>query len=164
VAYIDYVNVPPPAAGSHDLRLEQSDDSLRERVVIGAAGAADPSLRINLGKPIRVSDRQVLAAAIAMVDRALRHLSCPKRLLERIENQTGRHEAGNPPGNDAASEYVDHESDEDQARRGGCIGKVRHPQLVRPDCRELSRDQVARTIGCVVRDHRPDALATSNAL
>src|SRR5690606_39796392 len=57
---------------------------------------------------VRVADRQVLAAAVGMVDQGL--LAGPARphgLLERVEHELGLLRRAGPPADDSPGEHVD---------------------------------------------------------
>lgn len=50
-----------------DLGLEQADDALGQGVVVGISDTADGCVDAGLGQPLGVLDRQVLAAADALL-------------------------------------------------------------------------------------------------
>ena len=54
------LEVPPRTAAVNDFRLEQTDDGLGQRVVVGIADAAHRGLRTGLGQALGVPDRQIL--------------------------------------------------------------------------------------------------------
>ncbi len=64
----DLTNGLPGSEGLDELGLEQADDAFGEGVVIGIPDAPDRGVDAGLGEPLGVSDRQVLAAAVAVVD------------------------------------------------------------------------------------------------
>ena len=68
---LDLVGVAPRAAAADDLGFEQADDALGQRIVVRISDAADGAFEPRLGEPVGVADRQVLGAAVAMVDEAL---------------------------------------------------------------------------------------------
>jgi hypothetical protein len=53
-----------------DLGLEQADHRFGERVVVGISDPADRRLDTRLGEPLAVFNRDVLDAAIGMMDEA----------------------------------------------------------------------------------------------
>jgi len=57
---LDGIEGAPRSARVDHLGLEQADDRLGERVVVGVADAADRRLDTGLGQPLGVADRQVL--------------------------------------------------------------------------------------------------------
>ena len=55
-------NAAPGTAATDDFRLEQTDDGLGERVVVGVADAAHRGLDSSLEQAFGVADRDVLPA------------------------------------------------------------------------------------------------------
>ncbi len=103
---------------------------LGERVVVAVADAADRGLDAGLGEALGVADRDVLHAAVAVVDEAaaLHGAAVVQRLLQGIEDEAGMGRARYPPADDAPGEGVDDEGDVDEALPGRDVGEVRHPQ------------------------------------
>ena len=60
------------------LGLVEADDRLGQGVVVGVAAAADRGLDAGLGEALGVADREVLDAAVAVVDEAV-ETSPPRR-------------------------------------------------------------------------------------
>ena len=56
---LDGIECAPRSARVDHFGLEQADDGLGERVVVGVADAADRGLDAGLGQPLGVADRQV---------------------------------------------------------------------------------------------------------
>jgi hypothetical protein len=67
---LDSLHVAPRAASADHLGLEQADDALRERVVTGIADAADGGLDTGLAQALCASNRNLLAAPVAVVNEA----------------------------------------------------------------------------------------------
>ena len=65
----DFEAAPRPAA-AYDLGLEESDHRLSERVVIAVADATDRRLDPGLSEALGVLDRDILRAAVAVLDQA----------------------------------------------------------------------------------------------
>jgi hypothetical protein len=65
---LDGVDALPGAATPDDLRLVQADHGLGQRVVTRIASAPDRRPDAGGGQPLRVANRQVLHAAIAVVN------------------------------------------------------------------------------------------------
>src|SRR5207253_9542218 len=141
------VEIAPWTAAMDELRLEQPNDRLGHGVVVGIADTAHRGLRTELSQALRVADRKVLAAAVAVVHHAMDSRTRPDRLLQSIENQLGVHRARRTPADDAAREHVDREGHVPEAGPGGDVGEVRDPQLVRPACMELPIDVIERSHG-----------------
>ena len=82
--------VPRPAPTDH-LGLEQADHCLGKGVVIGIADAADRGFDACFGKPLGVADRDILAAAIAVMHEpvSIKWTPLVERLFERIEYKAG---------------------------------------------------------------------------
>src|SRR4029077_15828171 len=76
---LDGVKSPPRTAVTDDLRLEQADDRFGECVVVRVAHAAPRRLRTGLGQALGVPDRQILAAAIAVMYHAVDSRARPDR-------------------------------------------------------------------------------------
>jgi hypothetical protein len=66
--------------------LEERDHRLRQRVVIRVPATSDPLDAAGLGDLLGVADRQILRAAIAVMDEVVQiaFLARPDRLLERV--------------------------------------------------------------------------------
>ena len=96
-------------------------DGLGERVVVTIADAANGRLNAGFGQAFGVFDRDILAAAITMVDEAA-PMSRPaliQSLLKSIEHKTGMGGAADPPADDVSGENIDDESDINKALPGG---------------------------------------------
>ena len=77
------------AAAMDDLGLEQADHRLGEGVVIGIPDTADRRFDTGLGETLAVFDRDVLNAAVGMMDQAaIERPASMKRLLQCIEDET----------------------------------------------------------------------------
>ena len=73
-----------------DLGLVEAVDGLGQGVVIAVADTADRRLDAGLGEALGVLDRQVLAAAIAVMDEAAADWPAfVDRLLQGIEDEAG---------------------------------------------------------------------------
>jgi transposase InsO family protein len=64
---VDRFEVSPRSALVNDFRLEKTDDGFGERIVVRIADAAHRRLRTCLRQTLGVADRQILAAAIAVM-------------------------------------------------------------------------------------------------
>ena len=65
---LDLANRFPRPEELDDLGLEQTDCAFGQSIVIGIPDAAHRGVDPGFGQPLGVSDRQVLAAPITMVD------------------------------------------------------------------------------------------------
>src|ERR1700738_4090790 len=90
----------PWATVVNDFGLEEADDGFRQRVVVGIAHTSHRWLRTRLGQALGVPDRQILAAAIAVMHHTLDARARPNCLLQCIENQLGVHRARYAPSDD----------------------------------------------------------------
>jgi hypothetical protein len=74
-------------------------------------GAADRRLDAGLGQSLRVPDRQVLHAPIAVMHQRLRREdgAIVERLLQRIESQVATQRRRRPPADDPTRKHVDDE-------------------------------------------------------
>src|SRR5207244_3974599 len=64
---LEAVETAPRAAVTHQLGLVETDHALDERVVIRITAGPDRGDRAVLGQPLRVADREVLHASVAVV-------------------------------------------------------------------------------------------------
>lgn len=90
----------PGSASMDDLGLVEAVDCLGQSVVVAVADAADRWLDPGLGKPFAVSDRDVLATAIGVMDEtaAARRSAIMECLFERIEQTSAIDNVdGSPP-------------------------------------------------------------------
>src|SRR5215207_6192167 len=114
------------------LRLEQADGCLGQRVIEAVPDGADGGSGADLVQPAGVGDRGVLAAGIAVADHPVEvdAASGPRGHVQRVDHQRGVHGAGRLPADDAAGEHVHDERDVDDPRPRRAVGEVRHPLLV----------------------------------
>src|SRR5512134_2369806 len=100
-----------------------------------------------IGKPFGIADRDILHAAIAVVDETALVHGAPvvKRLLERIQDEVRPRRTRHAPADDAPGERIDHEGDVDEAGPGRDVGEVRYPEHVRLRCPEPPVDPVKWT-------------------
>ena len=78
----DIVKFTPGAAAVNDLGRVQPDDGFGERVVVGVADAADRRLDARLRQALRITNREILATPVAVMDPPLTseraHKACSK--------------------------------------------------------------------------------------
>jgi len=134
-------------------------------IVVAVADAADRGLDAGIRKPFGIADRDILHAAIAVVDETAFVHGTPvvKRLLERIQDEVRPCRTRHAPADDAPGERIDHEGDVDEAGPGRDVGEVRYPEHVRLRCPELPVDPVERTWRRWIADRGPDSLAANGA-
>ena len=96
---------------------EEADDAFSQGVVVTVTDAADRGVDAGVSEPLGVSDRQVLAAAIAVMDQlvSLGRRSLADGLVQCIQDETSRHRGRDTPANDLAGENVDDEGHVDHA-------------------------------------------------
>ena len=139
-------------------------DRFGQGVVVAIADAADRRYEAGLAETLRVLDRDVLHAAIRVVDEtAADRPAFLQGLLQRIEHEAGMRRARRAPADDPAGVSVDDEGHVDEACPGCDVGEVRHPQRVRPRCAELAIDVVEWTGGGFVADGGAHRLAADDA-
>lgn len=99
-----------------NLGLVKTVDRLRQGVVIAVANTPDGWLDPGLGKALGILDRDILAAAVAVVDQAATVDGSPivDRLLQGIQHETGVRRPAHPPAHDIAGVNVDHEGHVDE--------------------------------------------------
>ncbi len=174
---LDGLEGAPRPAPVDDLGLVEPVDGLCQRIVIAVADAADRGLDAGLGQALGVLDRDVLAAAIGVMDKAGSFDRPPlmESLLEGVEHEAGMHRAAGPPAGacpraggarpgDAAGKDVDDEGDVDEAGPGGDVCEVGDPEPVRRRGPERGIDPVERASGCLVAHRGADRLAPDRAL
>lgn len=61
------IDVTPWAAMANDLGLEEPDNTFRQGVIVGIPGSAYRRFYADLRQAIRVSDREILAAPVAVI-------------------------------------------------------------------------------------------------
>jgi hypothetical protein len=101
-------------------RLVKAIDGFGQSVVIAVADTADRGLDARFGEAFGVLDRDVLAAAIGVMDEtaAVRRSAIVEGLPARIEDEPGMGRAACPPTDDPPCERVDDERDVDEPRPG----------------------------------------------
>src|SRR5579863_1133046 len=163
---LDRLDVAPGAAPVDDLGFVKTIDRLGEGVVVAVADAADRRLQPGFDQPFGVFDRNVLHAAIAVVNQAAAsdRPTLVERLLQRIEHETGVGRTRDAPAHDPPGESIDDEGDVDEALPSRDEGKVRDPERVRPGRLELAVHLVERTGGRTIADRRLGRLAANRAL
>ena len=108
-----------------DLGVVGTIDGLGQSVVVAVADAAGRWFDPGFPEALAILDRNVLAAAVTVVDKAA-SMAWPTimdRSLERIHHETGVCGSVYPSPQDGAGLYIDHERDIDEARPGHDIGK-----------------------------------------
>src|SRR5262245_50262609 len=148
----------------NDLGLEQSDDRLGQRVVIRVADAADRWLDARLFQALSVTNREILAAPVAVMNYSLGVRASPQSLLKRIQDQFSAHRASDAPTDDAARKHIDDESHVDEPRPGRDVREIGDPELIRPHGGELALDQICRIIRLVSADRGSALTPTHNPL
>src|SRR5690625_4429140 len=94
-------NSPPGSQVVDDLGLVEPDDRLGESIVVAVALAADRGSHAGLSEPLRVANREILRAAVAMYYQAPVPLPSVQRLLQRVQHQVAVQAAAHPPPDDA---------------------------------------------------------------
>ena len=146
---LDGLQVSPRAFPLNHLRLEEPDHGFRKGIVIGIAPAAhrrrDPGLR----QPLRVAHRQVLRAAVAVMDELGEAVPTAviNRLFQGIQDEIGAQRRRDPPADDVPSEDIDDEGDVHEAPPGRHVGEIGHPELIGADRDEVAIDEVGRALG-----------------
>ena len=97
---LDVLDVAPRTAAADDFGLEQADDGLGQGVVVRVADTAHRGLDTRLEESFRVTDREVLHAAIAVVDEPVALRSRLQSLLEGIQRQVAAQGSSSAPAHD----------------------------------------------------------------
>ncbi len=66
-----------------DFGFVKTDDCLRQCVIVGISDYADRSADICVCQSLRIMDREILAASVAVVDELSAVLASPQRLFKR---------------------------------------------------------------------------------
>jgi len=123
-----------PGLSVDHLDLVDAVDGLGQSIVVNVPDAAHLGLDARFAEPLGVADRQVVAAAVAVMGQAVGLGGRPARLeglLEGVEHERGMCRAGDLPADDATRVGVDDEGDVDEALPKGDVDQVRDPQPVR---------------------------------
>lgn len=139
---LDRFEMTPRPAPADDFGLEQPDDGLGQGVVVRTAHTPNRRRDAGVGQPVAVAHRQILHAAVGMLNQASGRLPGMYRLLKRIEYQTRIRCARCTPADNAASEHVDDECDIDKALPYRHIREIRNPELVGRIRRKVSADMI----------------------
>lgn len=115
-----------------ELGFVEAVAGLCEGVVIGIADAADRRFDAGLRQAFGVLDRQILAAAIAVMDQAaaVDGATVMDRLLQGVEYEGGVGRPTDTSAHDVAGVDVDYEGHIDEARPGRDVGEIRDPEPV----------------------------------
>ena len=79
--------VAPGTSRSDDLGFEESDNRFGQRVVVGVTDAAHRGLDAGFGETLGVVDRDVLYAAVAVMDKPVVLRACVQGLFQGIQCQ-----------------------------------------------------------------------------
>jgi hypothetical protein len=93
-------------------------------------------------KALRVPDRDVLAAAITVMDEAIARSAVQQRLLKSVKHEPRVCTRVDAQAQGAAYEGVDKIRRVDESRPRGHVGEVGHPQYIRARCLKLPFDAV----------------------
>ena len=91
-------------------------------------------------------------------------LSVMKRLLQRIQDETGMSCSADSPANNPAGKDINDEGHINKTPPGGNISEIRDPKKVGSWREELAINMIARTRNGFVRKRRSHRLAANNAL
>ena len=88
---LDGLEVAPRASSMDDFSFVETVDRFGESVVVRIADAADGRFDSGFGEPLGVFDRNILGAAIAMMDEAagVGRPSVMERLFEGVQDEVG---------------------------------------------------------------------------
>src|SRR4030095_6733043 len=81
---LDLVEMTPGTTVMNDLGLKQSDDRLSEGIVVRVADAAHRWFDACLRQALRITNRQILTAPVAVVHHAFGSGARPQSLLQGI--------------------------------------------------------------------------------
>ena len=117
---LDGFEAAPRSSPVDHLGFVEVVDRLGQSVVVTVANAADRGLDPGLGEALGVLDRHALRSAIAVVNPAatMNRPAILKRLLERIQHETGMCRPAGAPADDPAGIGIDDEACPERSRRG----------------------------------------------
>jgi len=144
-----YILKPAPGAlAVNHLRLEEADDRLGQCVVVAIALAAYGRFDPGLGKPLGVTDGEVLNPTVAMMYEPLISLLLPLAdgLLEGIKGEVAPERTRYAPAHDPAAACIDYKGHVDKTLLGSHI-KIRDQELMRTLGCEIPLDQIKRPFG-----------------
>ena len=123
---LDGLEVAPRASSMDDLSLVEAVDRFGEGVVVRIADAADGRLDPGFGEPLGVLDRNILGAAIAMMNEAAAagRPSVMERLFEGVQDEVRMRCPAGSPADDPPRISVDDEGDIDEAGPGRDVGRI----------------------------------------
>ena len=129
---LDGLEAAPRSLPMDDLSLVESVDRFGQRVVVRVANAADGRLDPGFGEPLGVLDRNILSAAITMMNEAAAvcRSSVVERLFESVQDQVGVRCLAGPPADDPPRIRVNDEGDLNEAGPGRDI-RVSRPKEFR---------------------------------
>src|SRR5690606_35898356 len=150
---------------SDQLGLVESDNRLAECVVVGVADATDGRLDAGFGKALCVANRDVLHAAITVVNERLTgpDIAVVEGLLERVQCDVAAQRARHSPAHDPARKRIDHEGDVHHASPRCDVAQIRHPQRVRPRHGKGPIDAIQAAILQLLGYRGSDAFTAYNA-
>src|SRR5688572_20511251 len=160
----DIVEFSPRTTAMNNFSLIQSDDGLRERIIIRVADAAHRRLDARLRQALRVANRKILTTSVAVAYHSFGPRARPQRLLKRIQDQVSMHRAGDTPADDAARKHIDDESHVYEPRPGRDVCEIGDPELIRPNGSELTLDQIRWIFRLVAADRGSAFGSTHNSL
>lgn len=128
----------------NDFCLEEADHCFGECIIIRTADGANAGFQPGIRQPFCLFDRQVLAAAITVMDKAIGGSPFIKRLLQSIQDKLGLLRLRYPPAHDLVGKRIDHKSDLHKPLPSRDIGKIRYPKLVWHRCTELPVHSIQR--------------------
>ena len=99
---LDGLEGAPRSPSVDDLSFVEAVDRLGQRVVVRVADAADGGLDPGFGETLGVFDRDILGAAITMMDEAAGagRPSVMERLFEGVQDEVGVRRPAGPPADD----------------------------------------------------------------
>lgn len=139
-----------PCAPPDQLGLDRLEEGLDGSVIVAIALAAHRHLEPMLAQDLLIVVRTVLAAAIAVEDRASGRRPEGDRHLQRPDRQIAFHAVADSPADHAAGMQVEDHSQIQPALAGPDIADVARPFPIGSICREVTVQQVRRDIEPVV--------------
>ena len=152
---LDLVDDAPRSVRADHIRLEQAVDGLSQGVVAAISDADHRGLDPSLTESIRVVDRQILDATIAVLDKVFDVGSRVQRLLQAIGTAIASKRVRDRPAHDPPRVHVRDERDVGEPGPRRDVGQVRYPELVRPGRAEASLEEVRGASSGLVGHGRP---------
>ena len=159
-AFVDLQVLEDEASGSFSAQQRRAQNQLlferAEEALAGGVVPAVPFAAHAAGHSVRVEDHEVfgaavLAAAVAVVQKAAGRATSPQRHLERRQDQLLIDVFAHRPADDATRKQIEHHRQIQPALRRPQIRDVLHPDSIRGARGKVAGEQIGSDGECVFR-------------